>query len=472
MTRGIHSLHGLSSLRAAKDLEGAEQVGKRLLKDMPKKSSSRWPIHQELARVYIDGFNFALAVKHITKSLDTGRMSFVANFNAASLFKSVGHQHKSVLALKKALTIKPSDVDASRNLVSHYIELGQLVEARLVLDELLKRHPGTGMLWLQLVNLCDIDELPGVLKKLQAARVDFVGYEFDFALARAYERCGSYEAAFDLYKEGNKCKRASQAYSSARLESFVSSIIAQFSADKLLGVVRENSSSDRPIFIVGMPRSGSTLVEQVLSSHSLVEGFGELNLLTKLVPNLSAVDISDSEEARKVGSAYLDSIARMKPLAKRFTDKKLYNFFYVGLIRLILPDARIIQVERDSRDVTVSCFRTLFAEGNEWSYDLQEIHHFYTQYWRLMSHWHSVFPGQVYKLVYEELIEDFERETRKLLAFCDLGWESSCMQYYKSKRPINTASMIQVREKPNRDGIGRWKMYSEWLPKLIAAPID
>ena len=236
--------------------------------------------------------------------------------------------------------------------------------------------------------------------------------------------------------------------------------------------------SDAPIFIVGLPRSGTTLIEQIIASHPSVFGAGELRDMANLAQRLSGpggavfpevVATLSSDTLRQLGCSYLRAVRRRAPDALRTTDKQPGNFALVGLIRLALPNARIIHVCRDVRDTALSCFSLLFTRGPPYSYDLVELGHYCRAYLRLMAHWREASPDGFLEVRYEDVVDDLESQARRIIAYCGLDWDDACLDFHRTSRPVYTASGAQVRQPIYRGSIGRWRVYEPYLRPLLDA---
>ncbi len=227
-----------------------------------------------------------------------------------------------------------------------------------------------------------------------------------------------------------------------------------------------------PIFILGMPRSGSTLVEQILASHPQVLGAGELRTLDRLVHQgggIEALATLQAEDCRRLGERYLADLRSLPAGKTRITDKMPGNFMYVGLIQLILPHAKIIHTMRDPVDTCLSCFSRLLSVGHHFSYDLAELGRYYRHYRELMDHWRSVLPaGTMLDVAYEDVVDDLEGQTRRMLEYLGLPWDERCLSFHKTVRPVVTASSVQVRRPLYRSGVARWRQYEAHLGPLLA----
>ncbi len=300
-----------------------------------------------------------------------------------------------------------------------------------------------------------------------------------FALGKALEDCGEYDRAFEHFKKGNGLKHRQIRYDEK--EAFRDFLCITEAFDSTIFKRRRGAGdpSPAPIFIVGMPRSGTTLVEQILSSHPLVHGAGELVDFDKATGSVmgagsrpgkyrQSIPALDTHTLRRLGENYLARLP-VPPKGKlRITDKLPFNFFNIGLIHLALPNARIIHVKREPTDTCVSCFTNLFKSGNEFSYDLAELGRFYRYYRALMTHWRSVLPpGAMIEVTYEDVVDNIEEQARRLLDYCGLPWDERCLDFHKSGRPVNTASAAQVRQPLFRSSLQRWRRYESGLVPLL-----
>jgi hypothetical protein len=302
---------------------------------------------------------------------------------------------------------------------------------------------------------------------------------FRFALGKAYEDRHEFDRAWHYYSTGNSRQRAEVAYDPVLTEATNSRLVKVFTAEFLSSRPHVGHPDPAPIFIMGLPRSGSTLLEQILASHSQVEGTSELPYLGRVATWLNrnrADGINYPEAVRELkpenfaalGQDYL-AYAQMhrRSGAPRFIDKMPNNFPNIGFLALILPNARIVDARRHPLDACLSCYRQLFAKGQNFTYDLTEIGEYYLQYQRMMDHWAAVLPGRVLTVQYEEVVSDFEPQVRRLLDFCGLGWEDACLRFYESDRPVRTPSAEQVRQPIYDRSIGHWRNYAQHLDELI-----
>ena len=301
-----------------------------------------------------------------------------------------------------------------------------------------------------------------------------------FALGKAYEDQGQYAASFQHYAEGNRLRRSQISYSADENSRFVRRSRERYTREFFAERNDVGCQSPDPIFIVGLPRAGSTLVDQILSSHSLVEGTMELHDMITLARGLEARGRDDGpgqylgvigtltpERLRALGEQYLERTrVQRKTSAPFFTDKMPNNFRHIGLIHLVLPRARIIDVRRQPLGSCFSAFKQHFARGQSFSYDLDDVGRYYADYVELMAHFDAVLPGRVHRVHYEALVENTETEVRRLLDYCGLPFEPQCLRFHENKRAVRTASSEQVRQPIFREGLDQWRHYEPWLQPL------
>jgi hypothetical protein len=300
-----------------------------------------------------------------------------------------------------------------------------------------------------------------------------------FALAKAAEDRGDHEAAWTWYVEGNAKARAQQSYDPVQTQQVHDALIEVFDADLFATRRGQGDPDPASIFVLGLPRSGSTLIEQILASHSAVEGTSELPYIGRIASSLgrsradslaypAVLRQLDASALRALGAEYLARAAVHRRLGRpRFVDKMPNNFPHVGLIALILPEARIIDARRNPLDTCVANFRQLYARGQAFSYDLYELGEYYLEYQRLMAHWDAVLPGRVLRVQYEDMVSDLEGGVRRLLDFCGLPFEPACLRYWETERAVRTASSEQVRQPLYASSVGQWRRYEGGIDELI-----
>ncbi len=301
----------------------------------------------------------------------------------------------------------------------------------------------------------------------------------DFALGKAFEDGRDYARAFEFYSKGNQLKRQQSNYSAERMSEELAAQRKYFTEKVLTSRGTPGFPAPDPIFIVGLPRAGSTLLEQILSSHSQVDGTLELpNILAtaqtlkrrgrddaaKQYPEL-LTELSDTELS-SLGKRYMEETRIHRQSAPFFIDKMPNNFRHVGLIKLILPNARIIDARRHPMACCFSGFKQLFAEGQEFSYNLVDIGRYYNDYVALMDHWEAVAPGSVLRVHYENVVQDLEGQVNRILEFCGLPFEQACMDFHRTERAVRTASSEQVRQPIYGGGVGQWEHFRTYLTEL------
>jgi tetratricopeptide (TPR) repeat protein len=306
-------------------------------------------------------------------------------------------------------------------------------------------------------------------------------YHLCFALGKALEDLGHFQESFDYYERGNALKRATLHYRPGALEQVARRQTAVCTPEFFASRRQYGSSSNTPIFIVGLPRSGSTLVEQILGSHSQVDGTLELADIPRLVQELQAnaptgrpgypelLASLSADACRQLGEKYLADTAAYRTGKARFTDKMPNNFRHLGLLHLILPNACIIDVRRDPMACGFSIFKQLFANGQRFAYSLEEIARYYRMYVELMAHWERVLPEKILRVQYEDLVSDLEPTVRRMLDFCGLGFESGCVEFHRSRRTVHTPSSEQVHQPLYKEGLDQWRNYERWLAPLRRA---
>ena len=349
-------------------------------------------------------------------------------------------------------------------------------------------NPNYGEAWYSLANLkvyeFDDDRIDTLARLEVDVNLPFRDRVFvNFALGKAWEDRGDFETSFAHYRKGNELKKAQSRYDADQMSADMAALRAV--GDAALFAAREGSGCDArdPIFVVGLPRAGSTLLEQILSSHSMVDGTLELPNILSLAQRLRRAPRDDdgdgaypqniaeldSDTLQRFGREYIDDTRVHRESAPFFVDKMPNNFRYVGLIHLILPNAKIIDARRDPMACCFSGFRQLFAEGQEFSYDLGDIGRYYRDYVAHMDHWDRVLPGRVLRVQYEDVVADLETQVRRILDYCGLPFEASCVQFHRTQRSVRTPSSEQVRQPIFTSGLDYWRTYEPWLGPLMSA---
>jgi tetratricopeptide (TPR) repeat protein len=304
--------------------------------------------------------------------------------------------------------------------------------------------------------------------------------QIHFNLGRLYDKHGKYAQAFAHYRAGNQLMPAT--FDARAWQERITNLIDIFSHDALVRAPRADNRSERPIFIVGMPRSGTTLVEQILSMYPEVAAAGELADISLLADQLqellehtsSANDLTRLSRGQydSLAQRYLDLLGGRFPNALRVTDKMPQNFLHLGWIALLFPGARVIHCVRDPLDACLSCYFQMFTGDHPYAYDLANLGAYYRQYQRLMDHWRAILDIPIFELRYEDLVREPEKLGRAMVEFCGFKWDPRCLEFYKSERSVATASFQQVRQPIYSSSLGRWQHYADHLEPLKKALAD
>jgi tetratricopeptide (TPR) repeat protein len=327
----------------------------------------------------------------------------------------------------------------------------------------------------------DIEAMRAQLARLDPA--DEHRLHFEFALGKALEDAGDYAASFAHYDQGNRIRRADIQYDANTITTFVRRNAALYTADFFGRRRGWGSASPGPIFVVGLPRAGSTLIEQILSSHSSVEGTMELTDVAQLARSVfddtrktsnllypEVLATLGADDFLALGERYLrQTRIYRKAGLPFFIDKMPNNWMHVGFIHLMLPNAKIIDARRHPLSCCFSNFKQHFARGQQFTYGLEDLGRYYRDYVDLMAHFDAVLPGRVHRVIYERMVEDTEAEIRRLLAYCELPFEDACLRFYETRRAVRTPSAEQVRQPIFRDGVDRWREFEPWLGPLKQA---
>lgn len=416
------------------------------------------------------------------------RPGFAAAHNNLGLVLQALDRHDEAIAhYRTALSLGPRSAARHANLGMALQEVGRLDEAGDAFARAIQLAPKTGRFYRNLADCRRFTAGAPVFVAMQQL-VDEGDRLFEedrrqvlFALAKALADIGEHERAFGHMLQGNELQRRRMEYNEERVLGEFTRIQSVFTPGLIAGRQGLGDPSPAPVFIVGMPRSGTTLVEQVLASHPGVFGAGELPNFEREVAALRAADGTAApfpdavpalagEQLRQLGARYLTGLPAAARAAARVTDKMPLNFVFAGLIHLALPNARIIHTRRDPIDTCFSCFATLFTGSHRIPYDLSEIGRYYRAYDRLMEHWRAVLPsGVMLEIQYEELVGDFERHARRVIGHCGLEWDTACLDFHRTTRPVRTASVAQVRQPIQGSAIGRWRPYRHKLGSLLTA---
>ena len=433
-----------------------------------------------------------------------------AYYNLAGVLQSTGRINEAETPLRRALKLKPSYVDARISLASTCALLGRFPEARDCYAKALRADPQAtraivgmgqiasvegrfaeaeaafrraleidphasfawgGLVWLRKMTPADADWVTRAEDIAAGGLTAIDESALQFAIGKYHDDVGDYARAFRAYQRANELhKRCAEPYDREDHTRHVDALIRARTPEAIASASASGSDSERPVFVLGMPRSGTSLVEQIIASHPAAHGAGELNFWHMVVcRHADAFRHSLLTEAlrRKLAQEYLNTLTGNSATALRVVDKAPINANYLGLIHATFPRARIIFMQRDPIDTCLSCYFQQFPPGLNWSMDLEDVAHYYRESRRLAAHWHRVLPaGAILDVPYAELISDQEKWTRRILEYIGLPWDERCLEFHVTSRPVSTASVWQVRQKIYQSSVGRWRNYEKFIGPL------
>jgi predicted Zn-dependent protease len=406
----------------------------------------------------------------------------------AAALGQLGEYAQASAAYEKLLKEFPHHPNAWMSFGHTLKTQGRTQEGIAAYRKSIEQQPSLGESYWSLANLKTFRFSPDDIDAMQAqlARTDLPGddrFHFEFALAKALEDEDRFEEAFAHYEKGNALRRETAPYDAEETAEQVRRAKTLFTPGFIAAHAQMGNPAPDPIFVVGLPRAGSTLIEQILSSHSQVEGTMELHDIGQMVRNIGGAGKKSKasaypdalvdfppEKFRALGEEYLARTRIHRKTAKPFfIDKMPNNFLHTGFIRLILPKAKIIDARRHPLGCCLSCFKQHFARGQTFAYSLADLGDYYARYVELMAHYDAVMPGHVHCVFYEDMVADPETEVRKLLDYCGLPFEDSCLRFYENDRAVRTASSEQVRQPIFTQGTEHWQNFEPWLDPLKAA---
>jgi tetratricopeptide (TPR) repeat protein len=471
-------LHNAAALDKAGRLAEAEAVYQRVL--------ARWPdlpdTWYNLALLQRRTGRFDAALASYQQALDRGVSEpEEVHLNRGVIYSDcLRRDDDAERELQAALAIKPTYVPALLNLANLREDFGRQTEASALYEQILALDPRCHT---ALARHTGLQKIAGpddpLVARLRAALADARTSpadraELGFALGKALDSCRAWDAAFAAYSAANRDSRRSAGpgtgvYDARAHERFVDELIATFRPGQ--PTPARSSQSTRPLFICGMFRSGSTLAEQILAAHSRVTAGGELAFLpslvrTTLAPFPAALQSVTPAQLEQLATRYLDMLARLFPRGDRVTDKRPDNFLYIGLIKSLFPDARIVHTTRDPLDNCLSIYFLHLDASMSYALDLEDIAHYYVQYRRLMTHWKTLYGADIFDLDYDMLVREPRPAIERLTAFCALEWEEACLSFEQSARAVKTASVWQVREPLYQRSSGRWRNYAAHIASL------
>jgi tetratricopeptide (TPR) repeat protein len=421
------------------------------------------------------------AGKYIDKAMNINP-NFVSAANCRGLLHQDMSQHEEAIKFfERALKLDPNFVDAINNVGLVYREKNQIKKAIKAFEKVIKIKPNYANAYYNLIhgikeyraNDQQIEMIQSLLNSSNLSQDDRI--ILNFTLAKVNEDLGEKQSFFKYLHEGNKLRREKLNYSFIKshdhdLFSNIKNIFNSKSTSKIKNIT--DSDSIKPIFILGMPRSGTSLVEQIVSNHPEVYGAGELNTIGQIcVPLINKSSESNTlykDDVESIRSNYLNFLSSLKAKEQIITDKAPLNFRFIGHILSAFPEAKIVHLKRDPTAICWSIYKSNWSGlGNSFSYNMDDLVNYYGLYDDLMKFWHIKFPGQIYDINYEKLTKNQESESKKLVEYCGLGWDKKCLEFYKNTRAVKTASSLQVRQKMYQGSSDAWKKYKSDLKPLI-----
>ena len=470
----------LAQIAAAREYyEEAELLLQRAVRNAP-----------EYARIWLDLSSVQLKLeKHFDAVHSAEKLVELTPEIAESHISLANAQAKANLtelaieSYRSALRIAPKHPGAFMGLAHQLKTIGRQQESIEVYRQNISVNPRNSEPYWSLANLktfrFEDEEVEAMERLLRDHSLnDITVVQLCNSLGLEYEGRKDYDRAFEYFQRCNDKQRESQTYDPIANEVMAESIKEVFSQQFCAQNQGHGNTDPAPVFIIGLPRSGSTLIEQILASHSQVEGTHELSDLPKIVRSIARkkrqglrfpeiVKEFEPRAWRKLGDQYLRSTEKYRSGLPRFIDKNPNNFIYAGLLHLSLPDARIINARRHPLDSCFGSYKQLFASGQPFSYDFTELGEYYLQYQSLMDHWHQVIPGRVLDVDYEEVVADLDTEVRRILDFCELPFEQACLNFHETERAVRTASSEQVRRPIYSSSVNLWQRYESHLHELI-----
>ena len=497
----------------AGDLKSAEHVVRPYLERHPDDPAGL----RLLAEIAVKVGHFEQAEKLLRRALELAPKYVSAQLKLANALFGQGKFPAAIEALDGLLALEPEHGRARGSKAATLVRVGEYEEALALYEQLIERGPRNPDLWISYGHILntvgrfddsvaayrkaiEVQPVQGeawfYLSNLKTARFsegdvaamtatlnedetgDKERLQLHFALGKAFEDAGDYRQAFEHYEAGNRIRDKELGYDPAVTHEFVLKCEEAFTSDFFRERAQAGALNPAPIFIVGMPRAGSTLLEQILSSHSQIEGTSELPYMPALRHGLSEGEKSfpqslaslSAPQLRELGESYLAKArANRKTDRPYFIDKLPNNWQHVGLILAILPNAHIIDARRHPMACCFSNYKQHFAQGQAYTYSLASVGRYYADYVRLMAHFDRILPGRVHRIIHERLLDNPEEEIRQALAYLGVEFEESCLRFYENERPVRTPSAEQVRKPLNRKGVEQWRHFEPWLGELKSA---
>jgi tetratricopeptide (TPR) repeat protein len=483
VSKGRH-VEALRLLGRIAQRRGATDRAEGLFREVVDSAPGYAAARLDFVRVLIERQKYAAALEQVEQRLRTAPSDPEARFLRATILAGLGRHDAAVLIFRELLSETPQR-NHLRIVLGHSLKaLGRADEAVRAYRDATSGQADIGDAYWSLANLKtyhfsdrEIERMRG-LEALPSPGLPDRAH-LCFALGKALEDRADFGGAWAFYERGNSLVRAKSGYRAEAIEDNTRRLIETCSEEFFAARTGAGAADRDPIFIVGLPRSGSTLLEQILASHPDVDGTQELHDIPRIVSELQGLGPNrgparypdllpglDPLLFERLGRRYVDETRVYRRGRPRFVDKMPNNFWHVGLIHLTLPNARIIDIRREPMACCVSNLKQLFARGQEFCYGIEEIARYYRAYLELMRHWNRVLPGRVLRVSYEDLVEDLGASVRQILAHCGLEFDPACLEFHRSRRAINTPSSEQVRQPLFREGLSQWRHYDPWLDPL------
>ncbi len=421
------------------------------------------------------------AITHYERAIAISPDFAMAHYNLGIAFEELGQIQQAINCYRQAIVIRPDYAEAHNNLGFALQELGLRDDAIHHYEQALAIKPDYAAAHLHLSMMKPgLEQVPSIERLLEGTSLSQIdASHYNFALGNIYNNTEMFDQAFEHYHRANEFKRSTITHNSRDFSTYVDKLIKTFTNTCFQQGTECGSASELPVFIVGLPRSGTTLVEQILSSHPQVHGAGELVAMQGIEKAIaSGMEVSGSYPesiplrrdniARGYAEKYLHELMTHSQGATRITDKDPGNFHRLGLIKTLFPGTRIIHCRRNAMDTCTSIFFTYFAKSNTYAFKLDELGQYYLDYERLMAHWGNLFPAEILTVQYEELVMNQEKISRQLIEHIGLEWDDRCLDFHLNKRAVRTTSSVQVRQPIYTRSIDRWKHYQEHLTPLLA----
>jgi tetratricopeptide (TPR) repeat protein len=460
-----------------KDYEIAERLFLKVLKLDPSFSLA-W---DNLAKLYRIQNKLLKSIPAFENLIKLDPSNFEALVSLGTIYIKLSKYHEGIKLYEESLKIKPENPRVYLSLGHALKTIGERKKSEAAYQNTIKYFPSSGEAYWSLANLKTYEfsdkEIANMELSLKRNMHQHELIQMHFALGKAYESNRQFDKSFKHYMDGNWQQRKQVIYNAEDYKISIDEIINFFENNNNILDLKAEAGSDEPIFILGLPRSGSTLIEQILASHSLIEGTQELPNIMAISRDIKLIDQKNGypdnllklnqSSFDELGKKYIDETKWARSSKPFFIDKMPNNFFHIGLIKLILPKAKIIDARRNPMDACFSCFKQYFAKGQHFTYDLDDIARYYKDYVRLMDYWNKLFPDEIFTIQYEQIIENPNDRISDLLEFCNVKFEDNCLNFHKSKRAVKTASSEQVRQPMYKTGINYWRNYIKNLDVLL-----